>query len=204
MATVDEDTFCRAFLQLLSNQPLHHHDDYAVDPKVLGARPGLVLLPHMRFPKERKVKSGVTSVPTGSLTMKSLRPPHFSISIVAPYNDIILSIKNKVADETGLPISALKILAKGKVLSDTRTVEEIVDEQGQATLMVMIAAGATPAPAPAAVAEETKAEIEAMEIDDDISDDVWTVIEDAVVGKLGEVKGHKLMDRIRRGYDLTK
>ncbi|KAK9236693.1 hypothetical protein V1525DRAFT_378867 [Lipomyces kononenkoae] len=202
MATVDEDTFCRAFLQLLSNQPLHHHDDYAVDPKLLGARTGLVLLPQMRFPKARKVKSGLQSIPTGSLTVKSLRPPHFSISIAAPYNDIILSIKTKVAEETRLPISALKILAKGKVLPDTRTVEEIVDDQGTASLMVMVAAGATPAPGPEVVAEETK--MEAMEIDDDVTDDVWTVIEAAVVGKLGEVKGHQVMDRIRRGYDLTK
>ncbi|KAK9234695.1 hypothetical protein V1525DRAFT_349730, partial [Lipomyces kononenkoae] len=102
--------------------------------------------------------------------------------------------------ETQLPISALKILAKGKVLPDTRTVEEVVDEQGKATLMVMIASGATPAPAaPAAVAEETKVEIEGM-----ITDDVWTAIKDAVVGKLGEVNGHKVMDRIKRGYDLAK
>ncbi|KAK9328864.1 hypothetical protein V1520DRAFT_344945 [Lipomyces starkeyi] len=205
MATVDEDTFCKAFLQLLSNQPLHYPDDYAVDPKLLGARPGLVLLPHMRFPKSKKPKSESTSTPAASLTIKSLRPPHFSISVDAAYNDIILSIKTKVVEETRLPISALKFLAKGKVLPDTRTVGEIVDDHGKATIMVMVAAGATPAPA--TVAEETKTE--EMEIDDDVADDgitdaVWSMIETAVFGNLGESKGQKVMDRIKRGYELTK
>ncbi|KAK9390131.1 hypothetical protein V1515DRAFT_593038 [Lipomyces mesembrius] len=197
MTTVDEDIFCKAFLQLLSNQPLHYPDDYTVDPKLLGASPGLVLLPHMRLPKAKKQKSETTSTPAASLTIKSLRPPHFSISLDAAYNDIILSIKAKVAEDTRLPISALKFLSKGKVLPDTRTVGEIVDDQGKATIMVMVATGATPSPA--AVAEESK-----MEIDDDVTDALWTVVEAAVVGNLGEVKGQKVMDRIKRGYELTK
>ncbi|KAK9353163.1 hypothetical protein V1523DRAFT_411965 [Lipomyces doorenjongii] len=205
MTTVDEDIFCKAFLQLLSNQPLHYPDDYTVDPKLLGARPGLVLLPHMRLPKAKKPKSETTSTPAASLTIKSLRPPHFSVSVDAAYNDIVLSIKTKVAEDTRLPISALKLLAKGKVLPDTRTVGEIVGGQGKATIMVMVAAGATPAPA--AVAEESNTE--EMEIDNDVADDdvngaLWTMIEAAVVGNLGEVKGQKVMDRIKRGYELTK
>jgi hypothetical protein len=164
----------------------------------------------MRFPKSKKPKSETTSTLAASLTIKSLRPPHFSISVDAAYNDIILSIKTKVVEETRLPISALKFLAKGKVLPDTRTVGEIVDDQGKATIMVMVAAGATPAPAP--VAEETKTE--EMEIDDDVADDdvadddvtdaVWSMIETVVVGDLGERKGQKVMDRIKRGYELTK
>ncbi|KAK9323862.1 hypothetical protein V1517DRAFT_319124 [Lipomyces orientalis] len=202
MTTVDEETFCKAFLHLLSNQSLQYPDDYAVDPKLLGPRPGLVLLPHMRYPKQRKLKSQTESIPTASLTIKSLRPPHFSATLDAPYSDTILSLKTEVVEETGLPFSALKLLVKGKVLPDTRTVGEIVDDKGKATIMVLVAAGTIPAPATAA--EAAKAEAEEMEIDDDITDDVWSVIEAAVVGKLGEIKGRKVMERIRKGYDLTE
>ncbi|KAJ8104326.1 hypothetical protein POJ06DRAFT_205379 [Lipomyces tetrasporus] len=198
MTTVDEETFCKAFLHLLSNQPLQHPDDYAVDPKLLGPRSGLVLLPHMRVPKQKKLKSETKSIQTASLTIKTLRPPHFSASFDAPYNDTILSIKTEVVEETGLPMSKLKFLVKGKVLPDTRTVGEIVDDKGKATIMVMVAPGAT------TTAKEVEAEEEEMEIDDDITDDVWSAIEAAVVGKLGEVKASKVMERIRTGYDLTK
>ncbi|KAK9450795.1 uncharacterized protein V1518DRAFT_411732 [Limtongia smithiae] len=208
MTTVDESTFAKAFLHLLGGQTLIHHDDYAPDPASLGPRPGLVLLPPMPTPKRKRTPA--TAI-LASITVKSLRPPHFSFTLDdTPYTDTVLLLKSRISEKTDFPAAALKLLLKGKVLPDTKTVEGIVDADGKASLVVMTSGSpitpvvaAASAAGSAAPAEVPASKPEEAVLDDTIDESTWDTISAALMSKLGDAKATKVLDRLRRGYALV-
>ncbi|KAK7202523.1 hypothetical protein BZA70DRAFT_96749 [Myxozyma melibiosi] len=202
MAQVDELTFSKAFLSLLSNQPIKYGEDYVQDPKSLGSKPGLVILSPMPNPKRRKADTATASdSKQATITIKSLRAPKFNVTVSASYTDTIFTLKTKVSAEAKISCT-VKLINKGKVVPDTKTVSEIVDGEGKAALMAMVsaveegAAESTSAAEKAATPEpmqDVKTEADSL----DIGEDVWTAIEATLVDKLSEAKGKRVLKRLR-------
>ncbi|KAK9465478.1 hypothetical protein V1512DRAFT_241882 [Lipomyces arxii] len=200
--SVDEITFSKAFLHLLANRPIQYSDDYKIESHQLGERTGLVLLTHMPYDK-RKRDRNATVITNASLSIKSIRAPKFAISVNAPYTDTMLNIKSKIATETGIALNGLKLLVKGKVLPDTRSVREIVDENGAAAIMVMV----TPTTAPTSEMAPTQTidvNEENRDIEKEIDEDTWLAIEHLVREKLGTVQGAKSFAKLKQGYLQSK
>lgn len=156
-------------------------------------------MPTAKRPRSSLESTSTTSTKQATVSVKSLRPPKFNVTVSASYADTVFTLKEKIASEAKIS-GSVKLLLKGKVISDTKAVEEIVDEQGKASLMAMVTA-----------AEETPAEQiasaplpEPAAIDLEINADVWGAIESTLVGKFGDAKAKLVMERLQKGYTLAK
>jgi hypothetical protein len=146
--TIDEQTFVKAYLHLLKVKgPAKLSDDYVVDPGTLGAKP-VVLLPQMPVAK-RKTKSDESSktISEVKVSVKSVRNPKFSLILDHVHsNDTILSVKERLLGDPDGPLSDhgyeicnLRFLIKGKVIGDSKTMEEVA-ESGVVSFVVMVSA----------------------------------------------------------------
>lgn len=163
-----------------------------------------VALPALKYkydPKKfRGSKNGLdSSNRTVSLTLKSIRPPKFSIDQKFSVNDTVYQVKEHLVREgKALQIQQLRLLLKGKVLHDSELLSDAVPEAAIITVMIskpaapeIDGAGSKSLPTPA---EETKD----MEIP-------WIEIEKALKSKLKTSEQvAEVLDRLKRGYDMLK
>ncbi|KAK9479593.1 hypothetical protein V1514DRAFT_327643 [Lipomyces japonicus] len=232
-AAVDEVTFAKAFLHLLSGQPLAYPDDFVGDQTSFTVRPSLVTLPHMptakikRRAQQDKVKQeqqqNHDEIDDGNhhshkatlITVKSLRPPKFALEFAnqVAFTDTILSVKSLVSEQAGVPVAGLKFLIKGKVVPDTKSVEEIVDDEGNAAIMVMVTASTaavttTSSSSSSDTAQSTsgtagdKSVAAEKEHEVEIDDQLWGKIAGAIVSSKGEQVGNLLVSKLKRAYKV--
>ncbi|KAK9460624.1 uncharacterized protein V1516DRAFT_652772 [Lipomyces oligophaga] len=203
MASIDETTFAKAYLHLLSDKQIEYQDDFVMNTKSLGQRGPIILL-KMPTDKLHMLSSSESQEPaTASITVKSLRPPKFSIQVEMPVTETIFSLKTQVAADAHISIESLKLLSKGKVISDARSIEDIVDQDGKASLMAMVSAGQTDQSLSNAAEGNAKSKT-TSETDTEIDETVWGTIATALVAKVGKTKGDRVLERLRKGYTLAR
>ncbi|KAL2185278.1 hypothetical protein L209DRAFT_733082 [Thermothelomyces heterothallicus CBS 203.75] len=204
MAT--EVAFAKTFLSLLDSKPSKISPDHIEDPRNYpGSSP--YILPRVRsqkpFSKPRPsttsgANAGTTtsssaaalgaSTTTGSssssstvdVTLRSPRNPPFEISLPAtPPATSLAELKERLADETSIPLDKIKLLHNKKPVADTKLLRDLVtpakegaesqEGGGALELGVMILAGGAgffkPKEKPAAAPEEEKRDDKVMEAD---------------------------------------
>lgn len=87
-----------------------------------------------------------TPPPVANVTIKSLRGAAISHSIPGtPLASTILTLKHSLSTATKIPIDKIKLLLKGKVLTDLKTLQELGIEDGaDVSVSVMVMGGAVP------------------------------------------------------------
>ncbi|KAF3931773.1 hypothetical protein ABW19_dt0203680 [Dactylella cylindrospora] len=181
MAT--EVDFAKSILLNLSSRPVTIPPDHVEDPRKLPAR-SLFTLPKLPTPMTKPPKPrDPNAIPSATVHLKTLRPPQIINEFLpsTPLSSTIQSIKSTVSGKTGVPTDKLKLMIKGKILGDSKTLGEIVEDGGEVTVSVMVMGGYTPVAATtgsgsaaesAAVAEkaETVDEAAKMDVDSDVGD----------------------------------
>lgn len=132
-----------------------------------------------------------------TLTLKSIRPPKFSVDYQFPRNDTVYQVKQQLveAGKAEQP-EQLKLLLKGKVLHDSELLSDFVVETATITVMLSksvsaeSSSNATPVPD---VPVETNLQIPWKDIEKTLSSNLATPKEVA-----------NALDRLKRGWDLTK
>lgn len=122
-----------------------------------------------------------------------------------PLSSTILTLKHSLSTETKIPIDKLKLLLKGKVLSDLKTLQELGAEPGSdVNVSVMVMGGATPvvSPGPATPAEEKKEEVEEDLLGEEVvikksvlkDEKFWGELAEFLKGRLGSTAEEKPED----------
>ncbi|KAH8151302.1 uncharacterized protein LAJ45_04504 [Morchella importuna] len=143
-----ELSFTKQFLATLATRNVHIPADFCEDPRKLPSRTPYTLPPTKKPKTKRTTSSTTTSIPSANISIKSLRGAQISHEIPStPLSSTILTLKHNLSKATGLPIDKLKLLLKGKVLTDLKTLEELGIVDGvDVGFTVMVMGGASPAP----------------------------------------------------------
>ncbi|KAK6502926.1 hypothetical protein TWF481_007967 [Arthrobotrys musiformis] len=183
MATkAPEIDFAKSVLVTLSSKPITIAPDHVEDLRKLPPRALFTLpkLPHtMSKPRDPSQPASAT------VHLKTLRPPQFINESLQshPLSSTIQSVKTIVQSKTGVPLDKIRLMIKGKILGDSKTLSEVVEDGGEVTISVMVTGGYTvptstaggSLPDTAAVAEavekvETAEEAVKMDVDSEVGD----------------------------------
>ncbi|KAL2149482.1 hypothetical protein VTH82DRAFT_8133 [Thermothelomyces myriococcoides] len=152
MAT--EVSFAKTFLTLLDTKPSKISPDHIEDPRNYPSGPPYIL-PRLRSQKpfSKPRPSGTTSSSTNAganttssssssssspadtvdVTLRSPRNPAFEISLPATAAATSLAeLKERLADETSIPLDKIKLLHNKKPVPDTKLLRDLVGQQQQA------------------------------------------------------------------------
>lgn len=124
-------------------------------------------LPHFKYPLPI-VEDAESEVKKVTVTLKSIKPPKFSVSLDFPDSDTIYKVKTTLIEKESLAVEAadIKFLVKGKVVQDATVLSEL----DNLSFMCMIAKTKTESPVP-----ETPKESEKHKIDY-VSPEAWEKI----------------------------
>jgi len=132
MAAIDEVSFARSFLNLLDSKPIKLQNNYKVDLRDLSLNQFGNAFPVL----ERKRKRNLEELSSATIVVKSLRPPAINLVFTdLPLTTTIYTLRSKISEKSGL--KNVKLLIKGKVLSDGKAVCDIVDDSRKATIHIM-------------------------------------------------------------------
>lgn len=126
--------------------------------------------------KKRKLTSTTDTPTTATIHLRTLRPPHTINETLSdtPLSTTFHSIKSQLSQITGVDTDKLRFLIKGKIITDAKTVSEVVGEDGgEVVVSVMLMGGAVVKEKPAstdvaatAVPESTVMEqVDQMQVD---------------------------------------
>ncbi|KAK6361742.1 hypothetical protein TWF730_005456 [Orbilia blumenaviensis] len=190
MATkATEIDFAKSVLITLSSKPVTIAPDHVEDLRKLPPR-ALFTLP--KLPLTMSKPRDPSKPASATVHLKTLRPPQFINESLEshPLSSTIQSIKSVIESKTGVPSDKLRLMIKGKILGDSKTLSEVVEDGGEVTISVMVTGGYTiptagasaPLPDTAAVAAaaekvETAEEVVKMDVDSEVGD-VVKVLED--------------------------
>ncbi|KAL7276190.1 hypothetical protein RUND412_000841 [Rhizina undulata] len=146
-----ELSFTKQFLATLATRPVRFPPDFCKDPRTLPAQTPYTL-PRTRKPLTKRARLEPSAVPTATITLKSLRGSTISVSLPeTPLTTTVSTLKLRLSTETKFPIEKLKLLIKGKVLGDLKTLEDVGIKAGEdVTVNVMVMGGTSAAASPAA------------------------------------------------------
>lgn len=152
-----ELTFAKQFLSTLDARPTKLQPDHVSNPKTLEIHAPYTL-PRMPQPmKKPSIASSSTSQNASSsvnITIKSSRNPQMELKL--PDIDVgetsVLELKERIAKETAVEgIEKIKVLWERKPISDSKTIKEVIGEEGigkgEVEFGVMIMGYTAPAPA---------------------------------------------------------
>ncbi|KAL6951002.1 hypothetical protein ACO0QE_000288 [Hanseniaspora vineae] len=211
MATqLTEKEFVSNFLTLATIHPFKYSKDYFKpyeDVEQLGV--ALPALPCKKY--KYQPRSSASSALLGSaggstenveLSLKSVRPPKFSISKEFRKNQSIHAVKEFLVSEVEelVETQQLKVLLKGKVLHDSYILSDLSADSAALTVMVSKpstpAATKTPVSTPSPVASPAAATFKAVEMP-------WTEIEELLKIRFGQ-DAATYVARLQKGWELTK
>ncbi|KAI9011526.1 hypothetical protein BC832DRAFT_351852 [Gaertneriomyces semiglobifer] len=138
MNPAEELKFATHFLHSISSLPIKYQPDYV--PPLSQWFP---TLPTASRPFALRDKSNPTTEPSITITLKPLKSPitltqsKYTLPPLTP----IHSLKSQIAASTKRASSSLRLVYKGKVLVDTKTLQDY-DMKDGATVHLMLAAGA--------------------------------------------------------------
>ncbi|KAK6351023.1 hypothetical protein TWF718_004201 [Orbilia javanica] len=180
---VIEIDFAKSVLISLSSKPITIAPDHVEDLRKLPPR-ALFTLP--KLPTTMSKPRDPSQPASATVHLKTLRPPQFINESLEshPLSSTVQSIKSLIESKTGVPSDKLRLMIKGKILGDSKTLSEITEDGGEVTISVMVTGGYTvpaagPSSAPsadtAAVAEavekvETAEEAAKMDVDSEVGD----------------------------------
>ncbi|ETS79520.1 hypothetical protein PFICI_09373 [Pestalotiopsis fici W106-1] len=176
-----EVAFAKQFLAALDPRPVRISPDHVQDPREYPPRTAYILARaprQMSKPSSTASRSAPGSERSVTVTLKSLRNPPLDIKLTSqPLNTSVLDLKQKVADETSVPLDKIKLLYKKKPVVDSKVLKELLGEDESTTVEfgVMVLGGAAAAvkkdaPASTDVAQGTSgtATVETAEFWDDL------------------------------------
>ncbi|KAI5798896.1 hypothetical protein EDC01DRAFT_22165 [Geopyxis carbonaria] len=177
-----ELSFAKSYLATLAQRPQRLAADHVEDPRKLPARGPYTLprtLPDYVKPKTAEQVAEEQSNATANLTLKPLRPnaavPPLTLPSM-PLSTNILALKMKYSGAANTSTAKIKLLLKGKPLSDEKTLKDLGVEAGaDAVLTVMIMGGVASPPPPPEVQK-----VAALQ-----GEDFWVDLKKFLDGKLG-------------------
>ncbi|KAG0137573.1 hypothetical protein HOY82DRAFT_649346 [Tuber indicum] len=136
-----ELSFTKQFLSTLSSRPIRTNADFCEDARKLPARTPYTL-PRTAKPKSKKASptsSAASSIPTANITLRSLRGASITHNLPAtPLSTSIISLKHQLSTAGKIPIEKIKLLLKGRVLGDLKTLEEVGVKAGEEEVVVSV------------------------------------------------------------------
>ncbi|KAG4302433.1 hypothetical protein PCK1_001269 [Pneumocystis canis] len=151
----EEKSFAKGFLQSLSQKQVQFSENFISPLSKLTEVPLELIQPEIPLPGRNKVNS-LTEKGTGLLlsfsflkkakilkkvnvTVKSLRGPKKVINIEMKLDDTILNVKQKVSEGYGVELSQIRLLNKGKILTNMKLISEILElDHTEISLQAMI------------------------------------------------------------------
>ncbi|KAH6645972.1 cell-cycle control medial ring component-domain-containing protein [Truncatella angustata] len=148
LANMTEVTFAKQFLATLDARPVKLSPDHVEDPRGYPAR-NAYILPRAPRPMSKPNSRGAPgSERSLRVTLKSLRNPPLDIKLTSqPLSTSVLDLKQKVVEESGVPLEKIKLLYKKKPVVDSKILKELVGEDDGASVefSVMVLGGAAAA-----------------------------------------------------------
>ncbi|CUS10505.1 unnamed protein product [Tuber aestivum] len=156
-----ELSFTKQFLSTLSSRPIRTNADFCEDARKLPARTPYTL-PRTAKPKSKKASlasSATSSIPTGThphphyfhsaitplltvkanITLRSLRGASITHPLPAtPLSTSIITLKHQLSTASKIPIEKIKLLLKGRVLSDLKTLEGVGVKAGEGEVVISV------------------------------------------------------------------
>ncbi|KAA8894064.1 hypothetical protein FN846DRAFT_454768 [Sphaerosporella brunnea] len=163
-----ELSYTKSFLSMLAPRPLRLSADHVEDPRKLPARVPYTL-PRTLPEKKKRQRISTTNDATVTITLKPLRPnPALApLSLPSiPLSTTVASLKQKYLATlpAGTDTSKLKLLLKGKPVSDVKTLSELGFKDGEdVTITVMLMGGAAAAAPPASSSSPPVPEVDMKE-----------------------------------------
>ncbi|KAG5436991.1 hypothetical protein PCANB_001266 [Pneumocystis canis] len=134
----EEKSFAKGFLQSLSQKQVQFSENFISPLSKLTEVPLELIQPEIPLPGRNKVNS-LTEKGTVNVTVKSLRGPKKVINIEMKLDDTILNVKQKVSEGYGVELSQIRLLNKGKILTNMKLISEILElDQTEISLQAMI------------------------------------------------------------------
>lgn len=158
-----------------------------------------VALPPLKYkydPKRSRSSASGENSPL-TLTLKSVRPPKFSLECQFSGKDTVLQVKQRLVEEgKAQGTENLKLLLKGKVLHDSELLSGLTSDV--ATINVMISKTAQPATPPPTAQPEVTPEPSAIQMP-------WNEIEKILNSNLTDpAEAQNALDRLKKGWELAK
>lgn len=158
-----------------------------------------VALPPLRYkydPNRARKASGDDKKDSPiKLTLKSVRPPKFSVECQFARNNTVSQVKQKLIEDGKVQsIEQLKLLLKGKVLHDSELLSGLIEDK--ATINVLISKAASSAEATPPLDSSP----------DPVTIQVpWHEIESTLrMSFVDPAQVAKTLDRLKRGWELTE
>lgn len=207
MATqLTEKEFVSNFLTLATIHPFKYSKDHFKpyeDVEQLGvALPALPCKKYKYQPRSATaafLESASRSTDNVELSLKSVRPPKFSISKEFRKNQSIHAVKEFLVNEVEelVETQQLKVLLKGKVLHDSYILSDLSTDSAALTVMVSkpstpVATTSAPVSSPATPTPTSK-----------VVEMPWTEIEELLKIRFGQ-DAATYVARLQKGWELTK
>ncbi|VVT53785.1 uncharacterized protein SAPINGB_P003748 [Magnusiomyces paraingens] len=226
--SISELTFSKAFLVLLKNSSV----GVSADTTSLAGAPSPTLLSKMP-----KLRSSITQPPSSSslpvsvdgavtITVKSLRAPHkFTATVTAAPTDSLFRVKEQLLADPAVAATAVdarvcaadvRLLKRGKVVSDAHSVGEVSEGLGEVSLVAVLPAEGTAElkEKEEEQEEQVKGEEEKGEDikenekvgtgdDDNLPETVWEAVASVVASRVGAGKAGEVVARLKRGWVLA-
>jgi hypothetical protein len=128
------------------------------------------------------------------VTVKVLKPAkQFAIGNLTS-SDTVSQLKQRIYQQQTIPVQRQRLLIKGKVLADQKTLEELSIQEGVTIHLMMTAAPAAPAAAEAitgrfGVSLEAEKKLAGPEF--------WEALEKTIVDQVGEADAKLLLSKVK-------
>ncbi|KAG5519014.1 hypothetical protein PMAC_002545 [Pneumocystis sp. 'macacae'] len=146
-----EKCFARSFLQQLEQKPIRFSEEFIAPLSRLEMVPQEVILnikkifdkiqlnlPEINLPLWKGIEEDENEdSETVDITIKTLRGPKKTVDIKVQRSDTIYSIKKSVSGIFNVELSQVRLLNKGKVLTDTKSISDIL-ELSQTRLLLQV------------------------------------------------------------------
>lgn len=148
-------------------------------------------MPKAKVKKNRSTGSSVSNI---KVTLKSIKTPKFTTTLECKSSDTIHSVKEKLGETEhvkGYAPSSFRFLIKGKVVSDTKLLNELSEDGSDLNFTVMVKKQddtSTPEPEPQAVVDLKK------------DDPAWSDIKQVLIKRLGEADGARIYTSMHSKY----
>lgn len=124
------------------------------------------------------------------MTVKVLKPSStFTIGSLSP-KDTIHQLKQRIyQQQSSLPVNRQRLLIKGKVLADQKTLEELSINEDSVIHLMVTAAPATPVIGRFGVSAETEKKMSTPEF--------WAALEKTIIDQVGEVDAKLVFSKVK-------
>ncbi|KAI8885787.1 hypothetical protein K501DRAFT_245224 [Backusella circina FSU 941] len=189
--------FINLYLESLSNKSVRYGDDYMQRalPKPLKIKRVPVINNTIEEPKP--ATNTTREVPENTnkfeVTVKVLKPAkQFTIGNLTSA-DTISQLKQRIYQQQTIPVQRQRLLIKGKVLADQKTLDEVSVKEGT-TLHLMMTAAPT-----AAAAEVTTGRFGvSLEAETKLaSPEFWEALEKTIVEQVGEADAKLVLSKVK-------